>query len=65
MKNITLPAESTIQLNKDGSMTIQHTAVAVGEVGQALSEAYVELLGGSIEDMVQAVEHMKVERRSS
>jgi hypothetical protein len=56
MKNIALPAESTFKLNKDGSMTIEHTAVAVGQVGQALSEAYVEMLGGSVEELVRTVE---------
>jgi hypothetical protein len=61
MKNIALPAESTIQLNKDGSMTIEHTAVAVGQVGQALSEAYVEMLGGSVEELVRTVESSEME----
>ncbi len=53
---ITLPLESTIILRKDGSSSVQHTTLVSGEAGQAFVEASVELMGGSVNDLVKAVD---------
>lgn len=59
-KEITLPLESTIYLAKNGEMHIEHTKMVTGEVGQAFSEAVVNLMGGSVEELIKVVEPKEV-----
>lgn len=53
MKPITLPRESNITIHKDGTSTVEHTAFVTGVVGQEFAQAAVELMGGSVEELVR------------
>jgi hypothetical protein len=62
---VTLPLESTITIAKDGSSVTEHTAFATGEAGQALAEAFVELHGGTMEELIRFADELHAKEGSA
>ena len=59
MKQITLPLESNIIISKNGHTAVEHTALVTGNVGQEFSEAAVQLMGGSVDEVVRELDQDK------
>ena len=62
---ITLPLESNISFSKNGQITVEHTALVTGDVGQEFAEAAVQLMGGSVEQLVRDIDQDKPAREAS
>ena len=65
MNEITLPLESNIYISKNGETRTEHTVFVTGIVGQEFAEAAVQLMGGSIEEIVREADQENQAREAS